>query len=93
MATTFVESCRRGTNGPAHEASLYVKDWGFSVTDIHKQIELWHGGQDRNAPLHHMRWLEQRLPEKEIHLFPDDGHVTLFFRYLEKILQSAGGLA
>ena len=93
MAVTFVESCRRGTRGPAYEASLYVKDWGFSVKDIHKKIDLWHGGQDMNAPLHHMRWLEQRLPEKEIHLFPDEGHVTLFYRYMEEILQSASGCA
>ena len=93
MAVTFVEACRRGTRGTAYEASLYVKDWGFSVKDIHKKIDLWHGGQDMNAPLHHMRWLEQRLPEKEVHLFPGEGHVTLFYRYMEEILHSASGRA
>lgn len=93
IAATFVEGCRRGTRGPAYEASVYVKDWGFSVKDIRKKIDLWHGGQDMNAPLHHMRWLEQRLPEKEIHLFPDEGHVTLLYRHMEEILKSASGPA
>lgn len=93
MAATFKESCRRSPRGPAYEASMYVKDWGFSVNDIHKKIDLWHGGLDMNAPLNHLRWLEQRLAEKEIHLFPDEGHVTLFFRYLPEILQSAAGRA
>jgi pimeloyl-ACP methyl ester carboxylesterase len=91
MAATFKESSRRSTRGPAYEASLYVKDWGFSVNDIRKKVDLWHGSLDLNAPLHHLRWLEQRLPEKEIRLFPDEGHVTLFFRYAEQIIQSAGG--
>ena len=92
-AATFKESCRGGPRGPAYEASLYVKDWGFSVKDIHKRVNLWHGGLDMNAPLHHLRWLEQRLPEKEIHLFPDEGHITLFFRYIAEILQSASSRA
>jgi pimeloyl-ACP methyl ester carboxylesterase len=89
MAATFKESCRRGRRGPAYEASMYVKDWGFDLQEIHKKIDLWHGGQDMNAPLHHMRWLEQRLPEKEVHLFPDEGHVTLFYRHMDEILQSS----
>lgn len=91
IAATFKEGSRRGPRGLAYEAALYVKDWGFSVRDIQKKIDLWHGGQDRNAPLHHMRWLEQRLPQKEVHLFPGEGHVTLFYRRLEEILRSAGG--
>lgn len=88
LAATFKESCRRGPRGPAYEASLYVKDWGFSVEEVRKKVDLWHGGLDMNAPLHHLRWLEHRLPEKEIHLFPDEGHLTLFFRYLEEIIRS-----
>jgi pimeloyl-ACP methyl ester carboxylesterase len=93
MAATFVESCRHGTLGPAYEASMYVRDWGFSVNDIRKKIDLWHGGLDMNAPLHHMRWLERRLPEKEIHLFPDEGHVSLLYNHLEEIIKSASGRA
>lgn len=91
LSATFKESCRRGPRGPAYEASMYVKDWGFSVRDIRKKVDLWHGGLDLNAPLHHLRWLEQRLPEKETHLYPEEGHLTLFFRYIDEIIQSAAG--
>jgi pimeloyl-ACP methyl ester carboxylesterase len=92
MAATFVEACRRGTRGPAYEAAMYVRDWGFSLTDIRKKVDLWHGGLDMNAPLHHMRWIEDRLAEKEIHLFPDEGHVTLLYKFLPHIVRSAAGL-
>lgn len=93
LAATFIESCRRGPRGPAYEASMYVKEWGFSVKNIRKKINLWHGGLDMNAPLHHLEWLEQRLPEKGVHLFPDEGHVTLFYRHIEEILLSASSPA
>lgn len=91
MRVTFGESCRGGRRGPAYEARMYVKDWGISFSEIHKKIELWHGDQDMNAPVHHLRWLEDQLPQKEVYLFQGEGHVTLIYRYMEDILRSAGG--
>ncbi|RPJ37831.1 MAG: alpha/beta hydrolase, partial [Chloroflexi bacterium] len=58
-----VEAMRRGTYGPAYDASLYWKPWGFRLEDIHVPVLVWHGEEDLNAPVEpHGRHLAKTIP-------------------------------
>ena len=36
-----------------------------------------HGGQDRIAPVAHAEWLASHIPNAELRVQPDDGHVSV----------------
>ncbi len=40
-------------------------------------VSIWQGEQDLMVPHHHAPWLAARIPSAELHLLPDDGHVTM----------------
>ena len=42
------EAFINGSKGPKRDVTLYVKDWGFELSDIPKEVKffLWHGEMD-----------------------------------------------
>jgi len=82
-----LEALRQGGYGPAYDASLYWKPWGFRLEDIQIPVSLWHGEADLNAPFAaHGQYMAKNIPYAQAKFFPGEGHISLIHRYIETIL-------
>ena len=46
-----------------------------------------HGGGDQVVPPVHAHWWHKRVSGSELHIVPDEGHISLVGRHAEQILQ------
>lgn len=97
FAEWFAETIRvgmaRGIAGLRDDDLAIMSDWGFRVADA-RSVVIWHGEQDRIAPVSHGRWLADHIPDARRRLFHDEGHMSiirLFDRILDDLLDPAGG--
>jgi pimeloyl-ACP methyl ester carboxylesterase len=66
-----------GIEGWVDDDLVFVKPWGFELDEIRVPVQVWHGVQDRFVPVAHGRWLAERIPGAEEHIYEDEGHLTL----------------
>ena len=71
------EALRDGVDGWTDDDLVFVKPWGFQLEDISVPVQVWHGAQDQFVPVAHGRWLAERIPGAEDHIYAEDGHLTL----------------
>lgn len=71
-----IESLRNGLEGTAHEVCMFVQPWGFDVAEITVPVVIFHGDDDRNAPLSHAQALADRIPDAELVVWTGMGHLT-----------------
>ena len=68
---------RSGVDGWVEDDFVFVKPWGFEFDEVEVPVQVWHGSQDQFVPVAHGRWLAQRIPGAEEHVYDEDGHLTL----------------
>jgi pimeloyl-ACP methyl ester carboxylesterase len=66
-----------GPGGLIDDDLAYVGPWGFDPSTITPPVLLVHGGRDAVVPSAHGLWLATRIPEVELRLDPDDGHISV----------------
>jgi pimeloyl-ACP methyl ester carboxylesterase len=66
-----------GPDAAIDDDLAYVAPWGFDPADARCPVLLIHGGRDGIAPPAHGRWLAGHIPDAELRLYPDDGHVSV----------------
>ena len=71
------EALRDGVDGWVDDDFVFVRPWGFELGDISVPVQVWHGSQDQFVPVAHGRWLAERIPGAEEHVYDEDGHLTL----------------
>jgi pimeloyl-ACP methyl ester carboxylesterase len=87
-----LEAIRQGGYGPAYDASLYWKPWGFRLTDIRIPVRVWHGEDDLNAPCEaHGRHLARAIPNARAQFYPGEGHISLIHKYAEEFISQLIG--
>jgi pimeloyl-ACP methyl ester carboxylesterase len=74
--------------GPQLDAALMVSPWEFDPAAIAIPVYLWHGAQDRNAPLPMARYLAVTIPTGHLVVYPDEGHLSVMANHAEEIFQS-----
>lgn len=79
------EGLRTGDAGLRDDSLSLAMPWGFDLREIHVPVQIWHGGQDRFVPFSHGQWLAARIPGADVHLEPDEGHLTIVFRHLPDV--------
>lgn len=84
----FLEGVGTQRDGFVTETRLVTTQWGFSPSDIGHTIRLWHGDADANAPLGGARRLRERLPDGELTVLEDAGHLTALSRSRSRIIRS-----
>jgi pimeloyl-ACP methyl ester carboxylesterase len=77
------ESYRQGSRAIADEAVMFTKPWGFRMEDITVPVLLWHGGEDRNAPLAMAKVMERRIPDCTATYYETEGHLYFLKRWPE----------
>jgi pimeloyl-ACP methyl ester carboxylesterase len=81
------EAFRGGFRGPARDAYLRYRDWGFDVAGVTVPTTVHHGTDDRFAPHSFGAYLAERLPEATLRTYPGYGHLD-FFADTEPVLAS-----
>lgn len=61
----------------AHDAALFTRDWGFSLSEIQTPVTLWWGEADHIVPIAHAHHMHELLPDSRIELRPG-GHFAGF---------------
>lgn len=80
------EAFRQGARGPARDARLVNRRWGFKLEDIRVPVWLWHGQEDRNVPPALARFLSERIPGTRTTFYRADGHISTFVGHVSEIL-------
>lgn len=79
------EGCRKTRDGVVDDEIAFIRPWGFELSQIQIPVLLMHGAQDLMVPISHTKWMAGRIPNVEVRLLPDDGHVTLHVRHIHEV--------
>ena len=79
------EAHRNGIRGDAWEWHLYVNDWGFKISDINHEVNLWYGLHDQQVPIGMGRYLASVLPKASLIEVEDGGHFSTINNYIEDV--------
>jgi pimeloyl-ACP methyl ester carboxylesterase len=90
FAETLARMLRRalsnGIDGWLDDDLAFVKPWGFDLGSIRVPVSIWQGAHDRMVPFSHGEWLAAHVPGARVHLYDDEGHISLA-QQLPRILE------
>ncbi|MEL6223877.1 MAG: alpha/beta hydrolase [Cyanobacteria bacterium J06627_8] len=86
FASDVKESFRQGARGPADDAMILYGEWGFGIEDISVKVDLFHGEEDKFAPYTYAIYLNEKLPNSELHGYPGEGHLFVM-RLFEQVFE------
>ena len=66
-----------GTAGWFDDDIAFVTPWGFDLAAVAVPVSVWHGADDRFVPFSHGEWLAAYVPGARVHLYEDEGHISL----------------
>jgi len=93
LAEGFRRSVSTGIAGWRDDDLAFTRSWGFDLGTIRPPVAVWQGGQDRMVPFAHGQWLAGHIPGAQVHLYPDEGHLSLGVASLDRIVADLAGLA
>lgn len=80
----------QGTAGFVREILLLTRDWGFRFEDIaYRDVHIWHGSRDVNAPAEGMRRIAAQIPNCILKEY-DENHFGMG-HHLEEVLEELMG--
>ena len=90
FAMETFEAFRQGTKGPAFEAKLYAKPWGFNLKDISPQLKvyLYHGELDVNVPIKMGHAMAEAIPNCKATFYAEEAHLSTALNHLEEIMKT-----
>ena len=86
LAEVFRRSVSTGIAGMRDDDLAFTRSWGFDLGTIRRPVAVWQGGQDRMVPFSHGQWLASHIPTARVHLYPDEGHLSLGVSSLNRIV-------
>jgi len=92
LAESFRRSVSTGIAGWRDDDLAFTRSWGLDLDTIRRPVAVWQGGQDRMVPFSHGQWLAARIPTAQVHLYPDEGHLSLGIASLDRIVADLAGL-
>lgn len=78
---SIAESFRQGISGPAHDAYLRYRPWGFRLKEIASPICIFSGTDDKFVPLEFAQWKHDQLVNSSLEPYQSWGHL----RFLDNI--------
>jgi pimeloyl-ACP methyl ester carboxylesterase len=79
MKAMFIDDLLRAGRSQMHapivDIVLFARPWGFSLGDIRVPIRFWHGDADHIVPLDHGRHQAALVPDSELVIRPNEGHM------------------
>lgn len=94
LAESLARMLRRavstGTDGWFDDDLAFVRPWGFDLDAIRVPVSIWQGAHDMMVPFAHGQWLAAHVPGARVHLYDDEGHLSLASQ-LPRILDDLSG--
>lgn len=87
LQEVWKENIRVDSLGYAYDTQILMKDWGFQLNDIQKEIYLWQGEADADTPSAWGHYFANELPNCRATFIPNAGHFAIFI-YWKEILQT-----
>lgn len=81
-----IEGYRNGIEGDAWEWQLYVSPWNFDLESIQQPAFLWFGAVDGMVPAAMGEYMHAKLPNSQLKIVPDGGHLSTIHNYINEIL-------
>jgi pimeloyl-ACP methyl ester carboxylesterase len=92
LGADLLEAFAGGSRGPAWEARLLYRPWGFDPGEIRaSNIHLWHGRLDRNVTPQTGRAIAAAIPGTRAHYYPGDGHLSAALNHPDGIFEALLG--
>lgn len=88
---TLQEACRYGSAGAVKEAANYFENFGYSLASISQPVHYWWGSADVEVINRHPQAIEQEVPQHKIYYKEGEGHVSIYIRYFEEVLETIAG--
>ena len=85
---TLQEACRYGSTGAVKEAASYFHDFGCSLSSITQPVHYWWGSADVEVINCHPQAIEQQVPNHKVYFKEGEGHVSVYVRYIEEVLET-----
>jgi len=82
-----------GIAGWRDDDLAFVRDWGFDLAKIDRPVAVWQGQKDRMVPFTHGQWLAEHIPNTRVHLYRDEGHLSLAVTALDRIIEDLVAIA
>ena len=87
----FVESSteafRPGAEGWADEGMALSLPWDFDPVDVRCSVTWWHGEHDANAPIAAVRRLLTEMPDVDLRVWSEAGHLEAYYRHDEMVAE------
>ncbi|MGH2391465.1 MAG: alpha/beta fold hydrolase [Chloroflexota bacterium] len=87
MAAGIHEGLRIGVDGWLDDDLAFVRPWGFTLAEVVVPTLLWQGTEDLMVPIHHGKWLAERIPGVIAHLEEGEGHLSIGVGAIDRMLQ------
>lgn len=84
---TIKEAAAVGNEGPVQEAQLYFTPYPYTLEEIKVPVHFWWGTEDNVVTYVHAKMLERQLPNVTPHYKPSEGHLSIYIRCFEEVLQ------
>lgn len=88
---TLKEAVRNGAKGAVQEAALYFQPFPFLLQTLQTPVHFWWGTEDTVVTYVHAKHLEAALPQVTPHYKKGEGHVSVYIRSMNEILQTIAG--
>lgn len=85
---TVREALQPGTDGAVQEAALYFAPYGFRLQQIRTPVHFWWGTDDNTVTYIHAKSMEKMLPHVVPHYKINEGHLSIYIRYLAEVLET-----
>lgn len=93
LAVMLGHAMAPGIEGMTDDVLAYTSQpWGFEPGDVRQPTLLVYGADDVLVPEPHGRWYEQRLPQAELRMLPDSGHLSVVPAWGQVLQHLTGGL-
>lgn len=80
------EAGRQGHRHAVDEIAIVGQPWGFNLADIAVPVRVWHGSLDRTIGVESSEYYAKMIPEAQLTVHEDVGHLSLPVNYSEEIL-------
>jgi pimeloyl-ACP methyl ester carboxylesterase len=77
LIESLTEAVRQGEVGWTDDDLRLVRPWPFRLDEIGVEVSLYHGEEDVLVPPKHAELLAEGLRGSRLHMYPDEGHLSV----------------